>query len=386
MITLRAKLGLLSLVLLGPACASSQAHLLGGRHYEAALVGLPSGELDGAALLNAVDADLQVGLHLQAIGADAIRMQLAAANVRVPPSLDQLVLVRVLDDSNQTPVVIRHVTVSLLAGPMLLPPIEPELGTLAALLGETPSGSALTVRYPRTDPLDLLGRVPIATPTVPVDPAVAPAAEVLRQWLQVPTCVTPSDACRSYLLWPRPRYGEARLELAVAVSLGRGVAILYRFAIPPGSLEAGLAALFSDRVRTVWDLLRRHGRGRSVVYPLDILRHRPGGGFTVASRRQFNRLVVGTRRSPGLRAHPGLRFVIDPTRFDGRESAVVDLRRLLLGLGLSDRQIEIRPQPVSGESLPGMLVAYDLPLPTMGGPRPSSVPEISGQSHAPFRP
>ena len=368
---------LLSLVLLGlSACASSQQKLLAGRHYESALVGLPRGEVDGAALFNAIDADLQVGLHLQAIGADAVRAQLAAADTRAPPGLDQVVIVRVLHDSNQVPVTMLNVTLSLLYGRSLFPPIEPDNETLAALIGET--SAPVTIRYPSVDALELLGRV---TQNVlaggPVGPvgmrgeAFSPASEILRSWLRPVNCLTPTDACRRYLLWPRPRVGgDAPLELAVSLRPGHSTAIIYRFALPPGSLEAGLGVLFGDRVRTVQDLHRRHGRGRSIVYPLDILEFTPGGRFTLASRRQFTRLVVGTRRRPGLRAHPGLRFIIDPVRFPGGEPAAAELRRLLLDLGLSHHQLEIRPPPAGWERARGLWVTHELtPLPP-AGPHP----------------
>ncbi len=365
-------LAVVALVLLGPACASSQEKLLAGRHYEAALTGLPRGEVDGALLLNAIDVDLQVGLHMQAIGADAVRTQMAAANARVPPGLDQVVMVRMLHDSNQVPVTMLTVTPSLLYGRSLLPPIEPDSETLAALVGEAPPR---TIRYQSVDALELLGRVtqnvPVGSPTVMRGGGVSPASEILRSWLQPQNCLTPTDACRGYLLWPRPRAGgDAPLELAVSLWLSPSTAIIYRFALPPGSLEASLGMLFGDRVRTVQDLHRRHGRGRSVVYPLDILEFTPDGRFTLASRRQFSRLVVGTRRRAGLRAYPGLRFIVDPARFPGGEPAMAELRRLLLDLGLSHHQLEIRPPPEGFERAAGLFITHELPPPQPGAPRP----------------
>ena len=369
MITRRARL--LSLVLLGLAGCASQQRLPAGRHYESALVGLPRGEVDGAALVNAIDADLQVGLHLQAIGAEGVRAQLAAANTRAPPGLDQVVMVRVLHDSNQVPVTTLAVTLSLLSGRSLFPPVEPEPGNLAALIGETPSppGTPASPRHRSVGMLALLGRVMPDDTTSGSMPA-GPAARILQQWLQPNACMTPQDACRSHLLWPRPRAGgDAPLELAVSLDFGHRVRILYRFALPPGSLEAALGVLFTDRVRSVQDLVRRHGRGRSVVYPLEILEFTPDGLLTRASRRKFTRLVVGTRRHPGLRAYPGLRFVVDPIRCGGVMGSG-DLRRLLLELGLSDNQIEMRPGQGGWDPGAGLLVTHELPLPPPSGAPP----------------
>lgn len=96
------------------------------------------------------------------------------------------------------------------------------------------------------------------------------------------------------------------LKLAVGVSVGgRGdTAILYRLAIPPGALKGGLMAMFGDRERTLEDLYRHHGRARIVIHPLSILESDPRGGFTYASRVQFQQRVLGTAPAcRGLRAH-----------------------------------------------------------------------------------
>jgi hypothetical protein len=341
---------------------------------------MEAGEIVGAPVLDAIDGDLQVGLHLQAVAAEATRAQLVAAGHEVPAGLDRAVMVRVLHDSNRVGHVVFTLSLSLLQRGRLLPPIDPEPATLAALIAE-PTNAATPARYRPVGLLALLGQLPVdLVPVGPVQPAapgeildrsvarpaaIGPLAETLRSWLAPAGCSTsPGDPCRHYLLWPRPhRGGEAPLELAVSLSLHPRTAILYRFALPPGSLESGLAALFGDRVRTLQDLHRRHGRGRTVVYPLDVLVRDPDGGFTFASRRKLRRLVAGTRRHPGLRAHRDLRFFIDPAGLPGGVPAAAELRSLLLELGLSARQVEIRavPGPAYGSS--GVVVRYDLPLP-----------------------
>jgi len=365
---------LLALSLLA-ACAPSQRRLLANRHYDEALHGVTKGGVDGVEVVTAIEADLQVGLHMQAVGAEAMRTRLAAAGNNIPPGLDAVVMVRVIHDSNQIERVFWWPTFALLHRGTLLPPVEPGPATLAALLGEAP---AATPTYRDVYQLTLLGRIPVGASTAVASPGEAitsPASGTLRQWLEPGRCImSAGEPCTEYLLWPRPRHGgEAPLELVVAVNLyGLVVALLYRFALPAGSFEAGLAALFGDRMRTLSQLHRLHGRGRSVVYPLDVLRGDPDGGFTLASRRKLTRLVIGTRRRPGLRTYPGLRLRIDPTGLPGGAQSIPELRAMLLGLGLSDRQIEIRPASGSGKPTHGLLVHHDLPPLAARAPDPQA--------------
>jgi hypothetical protein len=383
------------------ACAPTQRRLLAGHHYEEALRGAARGDIDGGEVLAAIERDLEPGLHMQAVPASELRAHLGG-NLGV----DGLVLVRVIHDANQIPIDRLEVSLSLLHRSTLLPPIEPDRDTLAALTGETLPTATVTVtpsttRYKPVGFLELLGRVTVNVVTVglihPVIPIVPsetvggsvitqppsesayqqqiPVAEALRQWLQPASCNGGlGQLCRSYSLWPRPRLGgEAPLELAVSISVGgRGdTAILYRLAIPPGALEGGLMAMFGDRERTLEDLYRHHGRARIVIHPLSILESDPRGGFTYASRVQFQQRVLGTRQRPGLRAHPGLRFRVYPQRLlthDGMEGSaqVAELRQLLLSLGVSDQQITIEAQDLSGGPEGGLQVQYELPLEPAG--------------------
>ena len=380
---------ILALMLLAVACAPSQRRLLAGRHYDDALRGVQAGELAGATVLDAIDGDLQVGLHLQAVPAAAVRTQLLAAGQELPPGLDRVVIVRVIHDSNRVGNVTFTLSPSLLHRGTLLPAVDPDPATLAALLdpsGATNTAMPVGTRYRPVGMLELIGRVRLNAigggrigPGLPtIDRPVAhtastgPVAETLRAWLQLAGCSTSTgDPCRYHLLWPRPpQGGEAPLELAVSLSLHPRTAILYRFALPPGSLESSLAALFGDRVRTLQDLHRQHGRGRTVVYPLDVLERDPDGGFTFTSRRKLARLVAGTRRHRGLRAHRDLRFFIDPAVLPGGVPAAAELRSLLLGLGLADNHIEIRAIPGPPYEFRGVLVAHELPVPRASVPPP----------------
>lgn len=379
------------------ACAPTQRRLLAGHHYEEALLRAASGDIDGGQVLAALERDLEPGLHLQAVPASELREHLGG-NIGV----DGVVLVRVIHDANQIPIDRLEFSLSLLHRSTLLPPIEPDRDTLAALTGETLPTATVTVtpsttRYKSVGFLELIGRLTVNVVTVglihPVIPIVPsetvggsvitqqpsesayqqqiPVAEALRQWLQPASCNGGlGQLCRSYLLWPRPRLGgDAPLELAISIGIGgRGdTAILYRLAIPPGALEGGLAAMFGDRQRTLDDLYRHHGRARIVIHPLDILEGDPRGGFTYASRVQFQQRVLGTRQRPGLRAHPGLRFRLYPQRLpthgDVEGSAqVAELRMLLLSLGVSDQQITIEPQDSYRGPEGGVQVQYELPL------------------------
>ncbi len=397
------RLHLATLIALGllAACAPTQRRLLAGHHYEEALAGAAKGELDGGELLAAIERDLEPGLHLQAVPASELRAHLGGV-----AGVDGVVLVRVIHDANQIPIDSLDVSLSLLHRSTLLPPIEPDRETLAAVTGEPMPVPTVTVtpvvtRYKSVGFLELFGRVMVnvATvglihPVVPILPsersggvtiqhapgeaeyrAQIPVAEALRQWLQPPSCNGGlGQVCRGYLLWPRPQLGgDAPLELAVSVGIGGtsgqgDAAILYRLAIPPGALEGGLAAMFGDRQRTLEDLHRHHGRARIVVYPLDVLVAAPRGGFTLASRSEFQRIVLGTRKQPGLRAHPGLRFRIDPARLPmaedtDRAAQVAELRLLLLSFGLSDQQIDILSAPTGPGLGHGLQVQYELLLP-----------------------
>ena len=379
------------------ACAPAQPRVLIRHHYEQALADAARGDLDGGEVLAAIERSLEPGLHLQAVPAADLRAHLGG-NMGV----DGVVLVRVIQDANQIPIDRLEVSLSLLHRSTLLPPIEPDRLTLAALTGETLPQATVTVtpsttRYKSVGFLELIGRVTINVvtvglihPEIPILPseqvggevithapaesayqAQIPVAEALRQWLQPPSCNGGfGQLCRSYALWPRPQLGgEAPLELAVSVGVGgRGdSAILYRLAIPPGALEGGLLTMFGDRERTLDDLYRRHGRARIVIHPLNLLEAGPRGGFTHASRILLQQRVLGTRQRPGLRAHPGLRFRIYPDRLptpDGSQgsSQVAELRLLLLSLGVSDQQIEVVAQNSSGGPEGGLQVQYELPL------------------------
>ncbi len=355
------------------ACAPAQRRLLTGHHYEAALASAAHGELAGGAVLAAIERELEPGLHLQAVPASELRAHLGG-NL----GLEGVVLVRVIHDANQIPIDRLEVSLSLLHRSDLLPPIEPDPETLAALTGQT-----ITATTPRSRPVGFLDRIGRVAATVvqaggavfsqPSSGPQSAAAEALRQWLQPPSCNGGlGQLCRSYDLWPRPRLGgDAPLELAVSLGIGgRGdTAILYRLAIPPGAFEGGLQAMFGDRERTLDDLYRRHGRARILIHPLAVLAADPRGGFTHASRALLKRRVLGTRTDPGLRAHPGLRFRIFPDRLPtpaspqgSARTQAAELRLLLLSLGVSDQQIEIAdPTPGAGPE-GGLQVQYELAL------------------------
>lgn len=386
------------------ACAPAQHRLLTGHHYEEALGGASRGELDGGAVLAAIERDLEPGLHLQAVPASELRAHLGG-NLGV----DGIVLVRVIHDANQIPIDRLDVSLSLLHRSTLLPPIEPDRESLARLTGETLPVPTVTVtpsttRYKSVGFLELLGRVTVNVMTVglihPVIPIVPseqvgggvvttqpgesayqqqiPVAEALRQWLQPQRCNGGlGQLCRGWVLWPRPQLGgDAPLELAVSLGIGgRGdAAILYRLAIPPGALEGGLGSMFGDRERTLAELYQRHGRARIVIHPLAVLAAAPRGGFTHASRVALQQRVLGQRGRPGLRAHPGLRFRIYPGRLPipeaGERSAqpssqVAELRLLLLSLGVSEQQITIvdaNAASTLGGPEGGLQVQYELPL------------------------
>jgi hypothetical protein len=382
------------------ACAPTQRRLLAGRHYEEALRGATKGGIDGGAVLAAIERDLQIGLHLQAVGAGELRSALPGA----PPGLDGVVLVRVVHDANLVPIDGLEVSLSLLHRGTLLPPVAADRVTLAALVGETLPQATVTVtpgtvQYKPVGFFELLGRVTLnvitvglihdAVPIVPSEivggsvdrrePGAAeyrshsPAAETLFQWLQPPACAGGlGQMCRYHLLWPRPQVGAqdggAPLELAVSVRVGglQDAAIVYRLALPAGSLESGLSAMFGDRQRTLADLHRHHGRGRLVVHPLDVLEPAVTGGFTVASRAELERILLGTRKHPGLRSHTGLRFVIDPRT----QHQPAELRIFLLSLGVPEQQIEILS--LDGPERPGLggglRVQYALPLDETAAP------------------
>ena len=197
--SLKRTLGPLALTLLAVACAPSQRRLLAGRHYDEALRGVRAGELAGAAVLDAIEADLQVGLHLQAVPAAAVRTQLTAAGYTPPFGLDGVVMVRVIHDSNRVGPVIFTLAPSLLHRRALLPAIDPDPAILAALLD--PPGAANTAisiaTHRPVGMLELIGRVHphvVGLPTIDA-PVARPAAtglvvETLRQWLQPAACST----------------------------------------------------------------------------------------------------------------------------------------------------------------------------------------------------
>lgn len=379
--------GLILASLLGlAACAPSQARLLRGHHYEEALVALRRGAVDEVEVLAAIERALDVRLHMQAVPAAALRAQLPNA----PVVADDLALVRVIHDANQVPLTGAYVSLSLLQGQTLFPPIEPSREVLAALTGEQ-LPRPTTVDHPgqrtykRIGLLEFVGRltlnvvtvgllhdaVPIFpstgtapyTETVPLTTAdymrASPAAESLWTWLAASSrCeATMGPGCRYYLLWHRPPTSAAApVELGVSVSLGEWsrTAVLYSLAIPPGTLEQGLAAMFGGHMRSLDELHRRHGRSRAVVHELDVVTSLHQHDYRI-DRDRLARIILGTRHRPGLRTRPGLRFILAASK-DHPEGQVADLHTALRTLGILPTQIEETDEPA-----PALRVRYELP-------------------------
>ena len=371
------------------ACAPSQRRLLRGHHYEEALVALERGVVDEAAVLAAIEGALEVGMHMQAVPAAALRAQLPGQ----PAVAEELALVRVIHDANEVPLQRFELSLSLLQGDSLFPPLAASRPVLAALTGETlPDATVIehpgTTTYKRIGFLQFLGRLTLnivtvglihdALPLVPstrtsgysetIEPGVddymraSPVAESLWRWIEPTRCDGGAlDRCRFYLLWRRPPVGAAvPVELAVSVTLGgtSDAAILYRFAIPAGTLEQGLAQMFGDRVRSLAELHRRFGRSRVAVHSLDVLEPDPhGAGHALrVDHERLAQIVHGTRHRPGLRGRAGLRFILAAPRDRPLARDADNLRVALLALGISPEQFEL--QDVVG---PPLRVRYELP-------------------------
>lgn len=378
---------ILAAALLGlTACAPSQRRLLRGHHYEEALVALRRGAVDEVEVLAAIERELDVRLHMQAVPAAALRAQLPGA----PAIADELALVRVIHDANQVPLTGLAVSLSLLQGQTLFPPIEPGRDVLVKLTGEQLPLATTVERpssriYKRIGFLEFVGRltlnivtvgvlhdaVPIFpstgtsayTETVPPNTAdymrTSPVAESLWTWLAAPSrCDTTMGlGCRYYLLWHRPpASGAPPVELGISVSLGQwpSTAILYSLAIPSGTLEQGLAAMFGDRTRSLDELHRRHGRSRAVVHELDVVIPLHRHDYRI-DRDRLARIVLGTRHRPGLRTRPGLRFILAAPK-DQPPAQVADLHKALRALGIPPTAIE--EQDIAA---PPLRVRYDLP-------------------------
>ncbi len=352
-------------LLLACACAPAQQRLLADRNYLEALAGVDQGALDGGVVLATIAADLQVGLHLQAIPADAVRAQLPGTS----PTLDDLAVVRAIHDANHIPIYHLDVGFALLQNgvPIALP--DPAPAALASSTGE-PVPEARVVHVPADShyrpvsktrfPLaEMFGRVVFNVVTVgtmheavpiveavkhdayttviePTDldyARVSPNAYSVHKWLADPGCRTVVDRCTRHLLWPRT---TGPLELAVFVHLEATAAptIVYRIPLPAGPLDEALRATFGDQVRSLETLARAAGVRPQVSYQLDIFEYRRGK-LTRSWQRRLCRLIRGTRHHPGLKDRRDLRFTLEvrePDDEDVKQS--LELRKTLLACGV----------------------------------------------------
>ncbi len=358
-------------LLLACACAPAQRRLLADRSYHEALAGVDQGALDGGVVLATIAADLQVGLHLQAIAPDAIRAQLPGT----PPTLDALAVVRAIHDANDIPIPHLDVSFALLQNgvPIALP--DPAPAALASSTGEpvpetrvvhVPAGNRyrpmIKTRFPL---LVMFGRVAFNVVTVgtmhevvpivkkvahgayttviePTDydyARVSPNAYSVHRWLVDPACRT-TDRCVRHLLWPRT---SGPLELAVIVHLAATAppTIVYRFPLPPGPLDDALRATFGDQVRSLETLARAAGVRPRVSYQLDIFEYRRGE-LTRSWQRRLCRLIRGTRHHPGLKDRPDLRFTLEVREPDDEDiKRSLELRKTLIACGVPASAIEL---------------------------------------------
>src|SRR5690606_7278776 len=140
---------------------------------------------------------------------------------------------------------------------------------------------------------------------------VSPAAEALMRWIAPSECTGLGERCEQYVLWSREHPGP--LELLIVVRLGsyRASALLYRVSLPPGPLDAGLRAIFGDKVRRLDAITRDIGHRPQASYSLQSPEFSADDTLTPTSRRDLCRTVQGTRRRPGLRTRADLRFTLE---------------------------------------------------------------------------
>lgn len=372
------------------ACAPTQRRLLAGRHYPEALAGVEQGALDGGVVLTQIAADLAPGVHLRAATPDELKAQLPGQ----PGGLGDLVLVRVIHDSNPITLKSYSVSIALLQADVPVAPVDTSITALAIRTGEAlpetkivdhPGDSRYrAVSRTRFPGLEFLGRLTVNIITVglihPFVPLVentgtpayteriepsdddyaraTPGAASLRRWLVDPGCDGLGARCERWLLWPRA--AEPR-TLAVVVHLDSldPPALIYKIPLPPGPLEDSLRARFGDRVMTLDELTRAAGARPQLSFPLrlefDFVTHT----LTRKTTRSLCRAYHGTRRHPGLKDRSGLRFTIEiGARATNAEQETLALRGALLGCGVPPDQIELAEDPYYSVDL---RVRHDLP-------------------------
>ncbi|MCA9692307.1 MAG: hypothetical protein KC636_22095, partial [Myxococcales bacterium] len=287
--------------------------------------------------------------------------------------------VRVVHDSHAVPLYHAVVSVTLLQGGVPAPTIDASLPALAARTGETLPQSTV-IHHPGTTDyrpvittkrplLEMFARVAFNVATVGVLHSVvpivrdegtpartevrppsdedyareSPAAEALSRWLSTPACGEPGERCERWFLWPRSL--ASPLELAVVVHLRSydPPALVYRLELQPGALEASLQQTFGDRIRPLAALARSSGAGLTVSWVLEYLSFEADSDrLTPASLRRLRRQLDGTRRHPGLRGRPELRFTVElGADAPQRERRAMRLREALRSGGVAAEQIEL---------------------------------------------
>ncbi len=354
------------------ACAPSQQRLLAQRQYFEALAGVQEGALDGGPVLATIAADLQVGVHLEAIPVDAVRARLPGAAA----GLDELAVVRAIHTANALPVPALDVDFALLRGGLPLAAIDTSSGALALRTGEPvprarvieyPAGSNLKLVATRVPLLGIFARVMFNVVTVgtmhsvvpvvrteqhgaytqvilPIESdyaRVSPLAHTLHTWLGADTCETTGE-CRRHVLWPRIS-GPLELAVIVRVRTIDPQVIVYRIPLPAGTLDEALRATFGGRERSLEQLARETHVRPLVSYRLDVLDfNAKTRALSNASRRRLCRLVRGTARQPGLLGRPELRMTLeikDPDADD--ERCALQGREALLRCGVAASQIDL---------------------------------------------
>lgn len=360
---------LVALALL-PACAPTQRRLLAGKHYAEATCAVSQAAADPVAVARAIEADLELGLHVQVASPAQVEALVGSAAAR----LQGHALVRVFHDANTVPLErMPRVRVALARGEEIVPPVPALREALAAITGEIsppPQALAASPTSPRIGPWALVTRLaanlmtlgliyPLA-PIFPDDPApgpartipadevdfrrAAPAAAALVQQLAPETCpqANTGETCRAHALWPRPADEAGALRLVVALELGacEPLVVVHAIDLPPGpTLEARLQALFGDRVVRLADLPQRAPRVRARV-PVEVAGDEPGP--TARASRSLRSLARRVAGRPGLQV-----VIVQPARpgDDAAPRRVEAVRRIFTRAGVPDRAIRVAAGP-----------------------------------------